>query len=158
MSGSEAAGFPENETRVIVQVDKTVITITGLKVKGLNTRQLEDILRQKLKTLIRVIGVLGDSIEMDAYGLDEDAVRRNEAGLIEAIALADGISVSDVTRMAKVERIRQVHFDDIPPYRESQCLAERWMETGRQETGERSGSGGANSAMASAKCDQEKAR
>ena len=120
----------ENGTKIIVQVDKTVVKITGLSVKGLNTRQLEDILKQKLKTLIRVIGVLGDRIEMDVYGLDEEAIWRNEAGLIEAIALADGIRVTDITRMASVERIRQVDFDAIPPHSERQCLAERWMGIG----------------------------
>jgi hypothetical protein len=119
----------ENETRIIVQVDKTIVKITGLSVRGLNTLQLEELLRQRLKTLIRVIGVLGDSIEMDVYGLDEEAIRRNEAGLIEAVALADGISVSDLTRLASVETARRVDFDTIPPHSEKQCPAERWRET-----------------------------
>jgi hypothetical protein len=122
----------EKETRIIVQVDKTIVKITGLSVRGLNTRQLEDILRQRLKTLIRVIGVLGDSLEMDVYGLDEEAIRRNEAGLIEAIALADGISVSDLTRLAGVERARRVDFDAIPPHGEKPCPAERWRKIGEQ--------------------------
>ncbi|SBW09897.1 conserved hypothetical protein [uncultured delta proteobacterium] len=121
----------DHETRILVQVDKTIVKITGLSVRGLNTRQLEDILRQRLKTLIRVIGVLGDSLEMDVYGLDEDAIRRNEAGLIEAIALADGISVSDLTRLGSVERARRVDFDTIPPHSEAQCPAERWMAIGK---------------------------
>lgn len=121
----------EHETRIIVQVDKTVVKITGLSVRGLNTPQLEDILRQRLKTLIRVIGVLGDSLEMDVYGLDEEAIRRNEAGLIEAIALADGISVSDLTRLGSVERARRVDFDAIPPHSEKECPAERWMKIGK---------------------------
>lgn len=121
----------EHETRILVQVDKTIVKITGLSVRGLNTRQLEDILRQRLKTLIRVIGVLGDSLEMDVYGLDEEAVRRNEAGLIEAIALADGISVSDVTRLGSVERARRVDFDAIPPHGEGLCPAERWLPIGK---------------------------
>jgi hypothetical protein len=113
-------------------VDKTIVKITGLSVRGLNTRQLEDILRQRLQTLIRVIGVLGDSLEMDVYGLDEEAIRRNEAGLLEALALADGISVSDLTRLAGVERARRVDFDAIPPHGEKQCPAERWREIGEQ--------------------------
>ena len=117
----------DNETRILVQVDKTVVKITGLSVKGLNIPQLEGILRRKLKTFIRVIGVMGNSLEMDVYGLDEEAVRLGEKGFIEAIALADGITVSDLTRMDGVERIRQVDFEDLPPFREGQCMKERWL-------------------------------
>ena len=54
--------FMDN-TKIYVNVDKTVVKITGLDIKGLNIQQVEDILMDKLKTMTRVIGVTGDYIK-----------------------------------------------------------------------------------------------
>ena len=50
---------------IIAHADKSVLKISGLTVKGLNTLQIEELLAAKLKTAVRVIGVTGESIEMD---------------------------------------------------------------------------------------------
>ena len=79
-----------NHEYIIAHADKSVLKISGLEVKGLNTRQLEEILAEKLHTFVRVIGVTGDNIEMDVYNIDPEQVRRNEKGLIESIVLTEG--------------------------------------------------------------------
>lgn len=117
----------ENETKIFVQVDKTVVQITGLSVAGLNIQQLETLLQAQLKTMIRIIGVTGDSLEMDVYGLSEADVLRDRAGLIRAISLAEGICVSDVTKLSYVKEICSVDFYHIPPVDPQGCSGERWV-------------------------------
>ena len=60
-----------DDNKVIVQVDKTVVKITGVDVKGLNIQELESLLKDKLKSMVRIIGVTGSSLEMDVYGIEE---------------------------------------------------------------------------------------
>ena len=115
------------ENCVIVQVDKTVIKVTGLDIKGLNIQQLEKILLDKLKSMVRIIGVTGESIEMDVYGIDEEDIFREKDGIIKAIATADGITLSDIAKISSVEKIKKVDFDDIPEYNENSCMKERWL-------------------------------
>lgn len=115
-------------TKVIVQVDKTVVKIAGVQVKGLDIQQLEALLAEALGGLVRVIGVTGESVEMDVYGLDESAVRRGEDGLIQALSLADGITAGDLTRMDSVEKIKSVDLKDVPRYRPGGCMKERWLD------------------------------
>lgn len=118
----------QDDTKVIVQVDKTVVKITGVEVKGLNIQQLEEIIKGKLKSLIRIIGVTGSSIEMDVYGVEEEDILREENGLIKAIALADGINISDVTTLSSVKKIQSVNIDSVPDYIENGCMGERWQQ------------------------------
>lgn len=115
------------DTQIFVQVDKTVVRITGLSVQNLNIRQLEDLLQSRLKTMLRIIGVTGSTLEMDVYGMDETDILRNAQGVIQAIAIADGIRVSDVTQLASIRKIRSVDFDRIPAHREGECMSERWL-------------------------------
>ena len=58
-------GFIMDDCKVIVQVDKTVVKVTGITVKGLNIQQLEALLQEKLVSVVRVIGVTGSSIDME---------------------------------------------------------------------------------------------
>ncbi|MGI6204193.1 MAG: hypothetical protein ACOYJH_02820 [Anaerovoracaceae bacterium] len=113
---------------VFVNVDKTVVKITGIEVKGLNISQLEDILQSRLKTMTRVIGVTGDSVELDMYGIEESDVRRDSDGIVKAIALADGITVSDLSQLSEVRKIHSVDFDHIPEVSDG-CIGERWIGT-----------------------------
>lgn len=115
------------ESKIYVNVDKTVVKITGLEIKGLNIQQVEKILFDKLKSAIRVIGVTGNYIEMDVYGIDEEDILREEDGIIKAIAVADGIKLSDITQLSSVKKIKSVDFDQIPEYKENACLGERWI-------------------------------
>ena len=110
---------------VIVHADKTVLKIRGLKVKGLNAQALEQTLTERLQSAVRVIGVTGNSIDMDVYGMDEQSILKDEAGIIRAISLTEGIAASEVTQIACAKKIISVNFDEIPG-RLAGCAAERW--------------------------------
>lgn len=116
----------QGNTNVIVQVDKTVVKVTGIKVKGLNIQQLEEYINKKVKNVIRVIGVTGNSIEMDVYGVEEEDILREQDGIIKAISLADGITISDLSKISSVEKIQSVDIDSIPEHIEKGCMGERW--------------------------------
>lgn len=116
-----------NDSQVIVQADKTVIKIHNVRVKGLNTQSLENILIEKLESMVRVIGVTGSSIEMDVYGLDEEAILKDSEGFIKAVSLAEGITASEVTAIAYAKKICQVDFDHIPSRAGHACMKERWL-------------------------------
>jgi hypothetical protein len=113
---------------IIAYADKSVMKISNLRVKGLNTKQLEHILMEKLHTLVRIIGVTGEDIEMDAYDIEPDLIERNEKGLIEAISLAEGVTVTEITKLMCSEKIVEVDFDKIPDQPISGCARERWMK------------------------------
>ena len=113
---------------IIAHADKSVLKISGLKIKGLNTTAIEGILQERMKTDVRVIGVTGDAVEMDVYRIDPEQVRRDEAGIIKAVSTAEGITVTDVTKMACSEKIIDVDFDDIPTEPTSECRKERWLK------------------------------
>ncbi len=81
---------------IIAHADKSVLKISGLEVKGLNTKQLEQILGEKLHTFVRVIGVTGDNIEMDVYDIEPEQVRKNEKGLIESIVLQKALPLQSL--------------------------------------------------------------
>ena len=118
----------QERTKVIVQVDKTVVKITGIGVRGLNIQQLETILRERLNSLIRIIGVTGDSLEMDVYDVGEEDILRDEDGLIQAIAFAEGITISDLSTLSSVKKIKTVDIESVPEYIENGCMGERWQE------------------------------
>lgn len=118
----------QENANVIVQVDKTVVKINGISVKGLNINGLEEILKDKLKSMIRIIGVTGETLEMDVYGMEESDILRAEDGLIKAIATADGITVSDVSHLSSVKKIQTVDFDAVPEYIANGCMGERWQK------------------------------
>ena len=113
---------------IIAHADKSVLKISGLEVKGLNTKQLEQILGEKLHTFVRVIGVTGDNIEMDVYDIEPEQVRKNEKGLIESIVLTEGITVTELTKLSCSEKIVEVDYDSIPDEPISACAMERWMK------------------------------
>lgn len=110
--------------KVIVNVDKTVVKITGIEVKGLNIQQLEKIINDKLKSMTRVIGVTGSSIDMDVYGIEEEDILREESGIIKAIAFAEGISINELSKLRSVKKIKTVNIDEIPEA--TFCKGERW--------------------------------
>ena len=99
---------------IIAHADKSVLKISGLTVKGLNTLQIEELLAAKLKTAVRVIGVTGESIEMDVYQIEPEKIRRDQKGIIEAVALAEGISLTDMTKMVCGDKIVEVDYGAIP--------------------------------------------
>ena len=117
---------PDHENRILVQVDKTVVQITGLNIKGLRLQDLEDVLKLRLGALVRIIGVTGKSIEMDVYGLDADAILKDRDGIIRAVALCDGITADDVVQM-NVEQIQSIDIDHLEPVEKIICMKQRWL-------------------------------
>ena len=116
-----------DKEQVIVHVDKTVLKIHGINVKGLNARTLEEKLSRQLKSTVRVIGVTGDSIDMDVYGMDEESILKDEFGIIRAISLADGITATELTKIAYAKKIVSVNFDRILELPVG-CAKERWLD------------------------------
>ncbi|MFW6286350.1 MAG: hypothetical protein ACOC29_00265 [Candidatus Sumerlaeota bacterium] len=113
------------DERVIVFADKSVLKIEGLRVRGLKPSELESTLREKLQTTVRLIGVTGDSVELDVYGLEPEAIMKDKAGLIRAVSLVEGIRANEVETMASTRRAVAVDIDRIPPRGEG-CAGERW--------------------------------
>ena len=114
-----------NEEHVIVHADKTVLKIRGIKVKGLNAHALEEMLTRRLQSLVRVIGVTGNSIDMYVYGIDEESILKDETGIIRALSLSEGITATELTEIALAEKIVPVDYDMIPG-RKDGCAKERW--------------------------------
>lgn len=119
-----------DQAYIIAYADKSVLKISGLKVKGLNTQQVEQLLEDKLHALVRVIGVTGDSIEMDVYDIPPEAVRKNADGVIQTLALAEGITATDMTKLLCSDKIVEVDYDSIPDQPISACARERWIKRG----------------------------
>lgn len=116
----------DSSEKIIAFADKTVFSIKGLEVKGLNTEQVEDILTKKLGTMVRVIGVTSSRIEMDVYGISPEQIRRDENDVIKAVACAEGISLTDLAQIESSERIVEVDFNDISTETAPYCARERW--------------------------------
>ncbi|GFI61559.1 hypothetical protein IMSAG049_00718 [Clostridiales bacterium] len=95
--------------------------------KGLNIQQLEELIKDKLKSVVRIIGVTGSTLEMDVYGIDEEDLLREKDGIITAISLADGITITDLAQISSVSKIKTINIDDVPEYAEGQCMKERWL-------------------------------
>lgn len=115
-----------HENRILVQVDKTVVQITGLDIKGLRIHDLEAILQQRLGALVRIIGVTGQSIEMDIYGLDEEAIAKDRDGIIQAVSLCDGITAADVVKM-NIDQIQAIDIGHLEPVEKNICMKQRWL-------------------------------
>jgi len=113
---------------IIAHADKTVLKIAGLQIKGMNTKQLEEMLSERLHTYARVIGVTGDSVEMDIYNIDPEQIQRDEAGIIHMIALAEGITLTDFAKIVCNEKIVEVDIATVPATPRSDCRRERWMK------------------------------
>ena len=116
----------ENSDRIIAFADKTVFSIKGLEVKGLNTEQIEDALMKKLGTIVRVIGVTSDRIEMDVYGIEPEQILRDENDVIKAVACAEGITLTDLAKVEKAEKIVEVDHHHSVTATAPYCARERW--------------------------------
>lgn len=110
--------------RIIAMVDKTVVKVTGLEVLGLKPRDVESHLAQALGRPARVIGVGGDGLSFDVYGLAPEAVLADAAGVIRAIALADGVRATEVAQIDSAERARTFDVADLAA-RTGSCQGER---------------------------------
>ena len=67
-------------------------------------------------------------IMMDIYGVEEADILKDGDGIIKAVAIAEGITITDVTKMMSVEKIKTVSADSLPEYHEGMCMKERWLD------------------------------
>lgn len=119
------------DNQVIVYVDKTYVRITGLQVKGLKPFELEHKLNSMLQRPVRVIGVTGSEIEMDIYGMEAEAIYKDEKGIVKAISTVEGITAADVIKIAQAEKSVEVSVDNFPKDNYSGCARERWLNFGK---------------------------
>lgn len=113
--------------RIIAYVDKTIVKITGLAITGLKPIDLERVLSETIGRPVRVIGVTSDSLELDVYGLEPEAIMRDEKGIIKAISLITGISATEVAQIDRAEKARQVDISVLSQRVENACPKERWL-------------------------------
>lgn len=115
------------ETRIVAFVDKTVVKITGVKVRGLKPYELEQTLKNQIGRPVRVIGVTGDAIEMDIYGLEPEALYRDEQGIVKAVSMVSGITAAEVIKIASAEKSVEVSIERVPKGEYPGCAKERWL-------------------------------
>ena len=125
----QEASQNNSDSSIIVYSDKTVIKVHGLNVRGLNTRELEKVLMERFHSIVRVIGVTGSSIDMDVYGIDPEMIKKDEQGLVQTISTTEGVTPTEVARLAVAERIVDVDFDKIPDMQgKDYCARQRWVK------------------------------
>lgn len=112
---------------IIAAADKSILKISGIRVHGLNTRDLEQRLSRRLHTLVRVIGVTGENIEMDVYGINPEQIRRDRDEVVRALSLTEGVSAAELCRLSVSEKIVAVDIRDVPDRPYEGCARERWM-------------------------------
>lgn len=117
-----------NKEYIIAHADKTVLKISGLSIKGLNTVELENNLENRLGVIVRVIGVAGESIDLDVYGIDAKDILKDEKGIISAISLTEGITAEEVAKITYAKRIIEVDESDLDKLPKTDCPRERWLE------------------------------
>ena len=101
--------------------------VAKYEVVFLSLLALERRLSERLHTLVRVIGVTGEQIEMDVYGIDPAQIRKDEKAVIQAISLVEGISAEDLCQISVSEKIIDVNIDNVPDKPYHGCARERWI-------------------------------
>lgn len=111
--------------RIVAYIDKTIVKISGIRVQGIKPLDVEKLVAQRIGRPIRVIGVTSDSLEMDVYGLEPEAVLRDDAGIIKAISLAPGLLATDVARIDSAEKAQPVAAEELAGASGAACPRER---------------------------------
>ncbi len=112
--------------RVIAYLDKTVVRITGVTVHGLDPRQLEDSLTRTVGRPVRLIGVTGDALDMDVYGLGTEDILAQADGIVSAVSATEGIRATDVARIAATDAATELDIADIPRGPAEGCVRRAW--------------------------------
>ncbi len=115
--------------KIIAYVDKTVVKVTGLKVQGFKPVKLEEVLSSKIGRPVRVIGVTSNSLQMDIYGLEPEAILEDSDGFIKAVSLVPGLTASEVVQIDKAEKAVTVPVEELAKNRSSACPKERWVKS-----------------------------
>lgn len=115
------------EDKIVAYVDKTIVKITGISVRGIKPVDLEQVVSKEIGCPVRVIGVSSQSIKMDVYGMEPEAILRNEQGLITAISLIPGLTASDVACIAAAEKAREISTTELASRPQAVCPKEKWV-------------------------------
>lgn len=113
--------------QIIAYADKTILKIRNIDIKGLNTTELENMLMNRLNTIVRVIGVTGSSIEMDIYKTAPEDIYKNAQGIITALSLTEGITAQNVVELSATQAV-DVDFDHLEIVEGISCARERWQK------------------------------
>lgn len=115
--------------RIIVYVDKTVVKIVGLTIERVNLAEIEAKLIDVLKRPVRVIGVSGDKLEFDVYGIPPEQLYINENNIIEALA-NEGIKGAEVAKILQAEKVPEIPYDELVEHTANYrgCPAEKWLK------------------------------
>jgi hypothetical protein len=113
--------------KIIAYLDKTIIKITGLQIKGLKPNVLEELVAKHIGRPVRVIGVTSETLQLDVYGLEPEAIMRDEQGIIKAISLVEGLTASDITQIDRAEKAAAVAVEELAKSIEASCPKERWL-------------------------------
>ena len=109
---------------IIAYVAKTIVKITGFSVKGLKPSELEKHLAGRFGCPVRVIGVSGDEIKMDIYGLEPEAILNDAQGIIKALALVPGLTALEVAKIATAEKVRVLSAEELAGIKITGCAKE----------------------------------
>ncbi len=120
------------ETKVIAFLDKAVVKITGVTIKGLRPFVLEERLAEVLDRPVRVIGVAGDSIEIDIYELSSEQIIRNKDGIIKTVATTPGMTAQEVVDIVEAEKAATVPLDQLKNGIRCSCPKEGWVIKSRK--------------------------
>jgi hypothetical protein len=112
---------------IIAYADKTILKIKNIDIKGLNTAELENMLMNRLQTIVRIIGVTGGSLEMDIYKTTPEDILRDAQGIITALSLAEGITAQNVVELSALHAV-DVDIDHLKTVSEISCARERWRK------------------------------
>lgn len=126
-----------NDQKIIAFADKTILKISNVSIKGLDTKELESSLMEKLNTVVRIIGVTGANIEMDIYNLSPEDVLKDAQGIIKAVSLTEGINAENVMELS-AEKAVQVDINNIDMIKNISCARERWQSYERGNNSDRS--------------------
>lgn len=111
--------------RIVAYIDKTIVKISGIKVQGIKPIEVEKLVSERIGRPIRVIGVTSDSLEMDVYGLEPEAILRDNTGIIKAISMVPGLLAADVARIDSAEKAQPVSAEELTRSGGAACPRER---------------------------------
>lgn len=103
----------QDNFKVIAYIDKTMVKIVGFNMNGLKPYQIEDKLQEILSRQVRVVGVSGNSLEIDVYNIAPEDIWRNEEGIIKAITTCEGLSGEEIAKIATAEKAPEISLEKL---------------------------------------------
>lgn len=122
-------GKESKEDKVIVYVDKTMLSISGIDIKGLNTYEVESLLKENLGQEARIIGVTSTNLQFDIYGASEVSLSEIAGSIVKVISMSEGITCSDIVEISDNDKVVEIEYNEIPHDEKIKgCIGERWIK------------------------------